>query len=243
MMSDKSCNYWGITIMAAAVVVSAVILGGAIGNIRRGNDTITITGSARHPIRSDFVVWRAAVSSQQSTMQAAYRDVRGYTERVKTYLKENRVPDGTVTFPSVETEQIEEWNERGRTGRILAYRLTQRFEVRSDQVDSVTALSRRAAELISDGVPLMSEPPQFLFTKLADLRVEMLAEATKDARQRAETIAASAGSKIGAVRTARMGVFQITARNSTDVSDYGIYDTSSLEKDITAVVSLSFSVK
>jgi hypothetical protein len=242
-LSDNSRHQGGLVVMAVAVVVSAVILGGAVRGIRRGNDTITVTGSARRPIRADYVVWRASVSSQQPTMQAAYQDVKRYADRVKTYLKENRVPDAAVTVPAVETEQIEEWNERGRTGRILAYRLTQRFEVRSDQVDSVTALSRRAAELISDGVPITSNPPEFLFTKLADLRVDMLAEATKDARKRAETIAESSGSKIGVVRNARMGVFQITARNSTEVSDYGIYDTSSLEKDITAVVSLSFSVK
>ncbi|RPH94919.1 SIMPL domain-containing protein [candidate division KSB1 bacterium] len=242
-MNERSSQHWGILGLAVALVISSVILGGAIGNIKRGNDTITVTGSARRPIRSNYIVWRGSVSSQQPTMQAAYQDVKRYTDRVKAYLKQHRVPENIVTLPSVETDQIEEYTDRGRTGRILAYRLTQRFEVRSDQVDSIAALSRQAAELISDGVPLMSFPPEYLFTKLADVRVEMLAEATKDAQNRAKTIAESAGCKIGPVRNARMGVFQITARNSTEVSDYGIYDTSSLDKDITAVVSLSFSVK
>jgi uncharacterized protein len=241
-LNEKSHQLWSTVAISVAVVVSAAILGGAIQNIRRGNDTVTVTGSARRPIRSDFVVWRGSVSSQQTTMQAAYQDVRRYADRVKAYLKDHRVPDANVIFPAVETEQIEEWNERGRTGKILAYRLTQRFEVRSDQVDSITALSRQAAELINDGIPMMSNSPEYLFTKLADLRVEMLAEAAKDAKNRAKTIAEASDCKIGAVRNARMGVFQITARNSTEVSDYGIYDTSSLEKDITAVVSLSFSV-
>ena len=242
-MNEKSHSIWSTCAISVAIVVSAVILGGAIQNIRRGNDTVTVTGSARRPIRSDFIVWRGSVSSQQTTMQAAYQDVKRYGERVRSYLKEHHIPDANVVFPAVETEQIEEWNERGRTGKILAYRLTQRFEVRSNQVDSITVLSQKAAELINDGVPMMSYSPEYLFTKLADLRIEMLAEASKDAKKRAETIAEASACKIGAVRNARMGVFQITARNSTEVSDYGIYDTSSLEKDITAVVSLSFSVK
>jgi hypothetical protein len=70
----------------------------------------------------------------------------------------------------------------------------------------------------------------------------MLSEATQDARARADAIARSAGGEIGAVRSVRMGVFQITPRHSTEVSDYGINDTSSLEKDITAVVRVTFAV-
>lgn len=85
--------------------------------------------------------------------------------------------------------------------------------------------------------------PEYLYTRLADIRVAMLGEATRDARERAAVIATAAGSEIGAVRSARMGVFQITPRHSTEVSDYGINDVSSLEKDITAVVRVTFAVR
>lgn len=71
----------------------------------------------------------------------------------------------------------------------------------------------------------------------------MIAEATEDAKDRAEAIAKTTGNRIGTVRSAKTGVFQITSRHSTAVSDYGIYDTSSLEKDITAVVSVQFSLE
>ena len=70
----------------------------------------------------------------------------------------------------------------------------------------------------------------------------MLGEAAKDAKVRAEKIAASTGNSIGAVRSARMGVMQITAADSTEVSDAGISDTSSIDKDVTAVVNVSFAV-
>ena len=102
---------------------------------------------------------------------------------------------------------------------------------------------RKANELINEGINLVSEPPQYLYTKLGQLRVEMVAEATKDAKARTEAIANSTDNKVGAIRGAKTGVFQITSRHSTDVSDYGIYDTSSLEKDITAVVSVQFGME
>jgi hypothetical protein len=96
--------------------------------------------------------------------------------------------------------------------------------------------------LINQGILLESMAPEYLYTKLGDLKIEMLAEAAKDAKRRAEQIAQSTDSSIGTVRTARMGVLQITAADSTDVSDSGMNDTSSLEKDITAVVNVGFAV-
>ena len=123
------------------------------------------------------------------------------------------------------------------------YRLSQNIEIRSHEVEKYTELSQQANELIEAGINLVSQPPEYLYTKLSQLRIEMTAEASKDAKARAEAIAKSTGNKVGAVRSAKTGVFQITSRNSTDVSDYGIYDTSSLEKDITAVVSVQFGMK
>ncbi|MCY7337039.1 MAG: SIMPL domain-containing protein, partial [Chamaesiphon sp.] len=73
-------------------------------------------------------------------------------------------------------------------------------------------------------------------------RIEMVAEATKDAKARAESIAKTTGNRVGGVRSADTGVFQITPRYSTAVSNEGRYDTTSIDKDITAVVSVKFGI-
>jgi hypothetical protein len=96
--------------------------------------------------------------------------------------------------------------------------------------------------LINQGILIESMAPQYLFTEMGNLKIEMLAEAAKDAKKRAEQIAQSTGSSIGSVRTARMGVLQITPADSTDVSGEGMNDTSSIDKDITAVVNIGFAV-
>jgi len=109
-------------------------------------------------------------------------------------------------------------------------------------VDAIEELIKKSDQLISEGVPFQGWGAQYLYTKLADLRIEMLGEAMKDATERARVMAESSDSKLGELRDAKMGVFQVTPRNSTDVSDYGYYDTSSKEKDITAVVKASYSL-
>jgi hypothetical protein len=84
---------------------------------------------------------------------------------------------------------------------------------------------------------------EYFYTKLSDLRVELLKEATKNAKERASAIAESTGSIIGRVRDASQGVFQVTGKNSIEVSDYGSYDTSAIEKKVTALVRASFEVR
>jgi len=234
----------GMVALSLALVGSTFIGATALRDVKSSNDVMVVTGSAKRPIRSDYIIWRLSVSSQQPTAQAAYQDLKRQTERVQAYLRENQVPAEAITLSAIESYSIPEVSPNGReTGQTLAYRLTQRFEVRSTEVDRYTTLSQQSTDLINDGINLVSESPQYLYTELSKLRIEMVAEATKDAKARAEAIAQSAGNQVGAVRSAETGVFQITSRNSTEVSDYGMYDTSSIEKDITAVVSVTFGIE
>lgn len=234
----------GLVALSLALVGSTFIGATALRDIKSTNDVLVVTGSAKRPIRSDYIIWRLSVSSQQPTSQAAYQDLKRQTERVQAYLRTNQVPADAITLSAIESYSIPEVAANGReTGQTLAYRLTQRLEIRSNEVDRYTKLSQQSTELINEGINLVSEAPQYLYTELSKLRVEMVSEATKDAKARAEAIAQSAGNEVGAVRSAETGVFQITSRNSTEVSDYGMYDTSSIEKDITAVVSVTFGIE
>lgn len=236
--------FTGLAALAFSLVVSSFIFTRAIGEFKQANDVLEVTGSAKKPIRSDYIVLRFSVSSQEPTAKAAFQDLKAQTEQLQAYLQEQNVPDDSMTLSAVQTSTIPEVTVNGRsTGQILAYNLSQNLEIRSNEVERYTQLSQQANELINQGINLVSQPPQYLYTKLSQLRVEMIAEASKDAQARAEAIAKSTGSQVGAIRSAKTGVFQITSRNSTDVSDYGIYDTSSLEKDITAVVSVQFGIK
>lgn len=233
----------GLTLLSAALIISSFMWAGAIRNIKRVDDALVVTGSAKRPIRSDYIVWRISISSQQPTTQAAYQELKGWTNRVQSYLKQAKVPDSAVSLSALETFSIPEVLNGRETGKTLAYRLTQRMEIRSGEVDRYSKLSQEITELINEGIPLTSEPPEYLYNELSKLRIEMIAEATKDAKARAEAIAKSTGNRVGGVRGADTGVFQITPRNSTAVSNMGSYDTTSIEKDITGVVSVKFGIE
>ena len=132
---------------------------------------------------------------------------------------------------------------RGRSGKLTGYRLRRSLQVRSARLDVVVAAIEDSSQLLAAGVPLSAGQPQYVCTKLAELRPALSADATKDALRRAEAIVEITGDELGGVRNVYSSPFQVTAQGSTEVEDYGIYDTSTREKEVTAVVNVTFAVK
>ncbi len=234
---------WGLVALAAAIVVAGVFVAGALGRVRQGADLMEVTGSARQAARADLIVWRVSVGTQQGDLRAAYADVRRQGARVAGYLRGRGLPDSVVGAGAINVEPVLETRDGLSTGRIAGYRGTQQFQVRSRDVDGVARLSVEVMELANEGVELNSHSPEFVLTGLDTLRVAMLAQAAADARSRADAIARAAGSRVGALRAVRTGVIQVVPRYSTEVSDYGMNDVTSLEKDVMAVVRVTFAIR
>ena len=243
MYETRSGTFMGAVVLAVGLVVATMIGGWFFVKGKRGDQTITVTGSARKRITSDLVIWRSSISYQAPTLSEAYRLLTEAVPRVKAYMVSKGIAENQITVSSISSQTLHGRNSDGiETSEITGYTLRQELSVRSTEVEKIGQIAREATELINQGILIESMAPEYLYTKLGDLKIEMLAEAAKDAKRRAEQIAQSTDSSIGTVRTARMGVLQITAADSTDVSDSGMNDTSSLEKDITAVVNIGFSV-
>jgi hypothetical protein len=238
-------NYWlnaGVA-LAIGLIISSLIFGWFYSKSKKGDEAITVTGSAKRRISSDLVVWSAGVSTQAPVLADAYRQLSDNIPKIKEYLLSKGIPENQMTVSAITTTTLKARDQDGNeTSEITGYALSQQIEVRSNDVQRIAQVARESTELINQGILVESRAPQYYYTQIGDLKIEMLGEAAKDAKERAERIAASTGNSIGSVRSARMGVLQITAADSTDVSDYGVYDTSTIEKDMTAVVNVSFAV-
>jgi hypothetical protein len=244
-MNSERNHLWlnGGVALALGLVMSSIIFGWFYSNAKRGDEAITVTGSAKRRIKSDLVVWNAGVSVQAAQLSAAYQRISGDIPKIKQYLIGKGISENQMTISSISTTTLHGRDSNGiETSEITGYSLSQSIEVRSNDVEKIAQIAREATELINQGILIDSGAPQYYYTKIGDLKIEMLGEAAKDAKTRAEQIAASTGNTIGPVRSAKMGVLQITPADSTEVSDSGLYDTSSIDKDMTAVVNISFSV-
>jgi uncharacterized protein len=237
-------------VWAAAIITALGLLGSTMiatyGFIRTKAqpNTITVTGSAKKQIKSDYVTWRGSFSTQSANLPEAYKKLQNDLNKVKGYLSEKELTENDYTVSSINTIVNYQMLPNGMmSSAVDSYRLYQEVEIRSADIEKITSISRESTKLIQDGIQFQSMPPMYFYTKIADLKIDMLALATKDARNRAGKIAENAGSKLGELKSAKMGVFQITPINSNEVSDYGINDTSSIEKEIMSVVNCVFSSK
>ncbi len=234
----------GVCIAAATVAASVVLSRGFLKVMRFTREQITVTGSAQQEIKSDRIVWTASFSRRDSDVATAYKMLKADLEKTLLYLKGKGLNEKEIDVQQVVMTKIFRKNERGNdTSDIQGYLLTQKIRLESEAVEKITEISKAATELLNEGIEFDSEAPEYFYTKLDELKISMLALAAENARQRAESMTAAAGNKIGCMRSARMGVFQITPVNSTFVADWGVNDTSALEKKVTAVVTASFAIE
>lgn len=241
---NKDGRFLAAIALAAGLVVSTVVVARALVRIK-SDETIQVTGSAKRRIRSDLIVWDATVNARGADLATAYHQLAAGVPKVTAYLIKKGIPKAEMQVGPVVTTALHPHDKQGQAieDTITGYSLAQTIEVRSKNVDRVAEVSREATELINDGVAIDSDEPEYHYTKLGDLKIQMLAEAAKDARVRAEQIAGSTGAHIGALRSARMGVIQINPADSTEVSNEGNNDTSSLDKDIITVVGATFALE
>lgn len=231
-------------IIALAIVAASFILADGVVKIKSGNNQIVVTGSAKQQITSDLIVWTGSFNAKSPMLQEAYVQLESEKSRVMDYLVKQGVPEDKIVFSSINTSTYYIILPNGQyTSDVDYYELYQTVTISSGEIDMITEISRNVTELINEGIQFQSNAPQYMFTKIADMKVTMLAEATKDARKRAEMIAENAGNTLGKLTYADMGVIQITPLYSNEVSDYGMNDTYSLEKEITAIVHCNFEIE
>lgn len=230
--------------LAAGLVFAALVFANAWTRISE-SQVINVTGSARKNVRSDLVVWRASFSTQAETLLAAQEKLRADLGKVTAFLTTRGLTEFSAAPVQIREITAKQRNEEDDTvvNARVGYRLTQLIEVRSTDVERVPRLAGDSGELLQQDVAFVSEGFEFIYTKAGDAKVEMMAEATKDARSRAEQIATQGGRAIKELRNARMGVVQINPLYSGSTSWEGNNDTSSLEKTITATIGATFALR
>ena len=234
----------GVCIAVAVIVSSVILSGGFLKVMKFTREQINVTGSATKEIRSDYIIWTGTFTRRAADLKTAYKLLEGDLNKVKNYLAAKGVEEKDVIVSQATTETVYKKNDKGNdTNDIQGYTLSQWVEIRSNDVDKIIMVSRESTELIDQGIQFTSSLPEYFYTKLDELKIEMLAKATENAKQRAESMAKATNNKVGFMRSARMGVFQITPITSTDVSDYGVNDTTSLDKKVMAVVTVSFAIE
>ncbi|WP_026461776.1 SIMPL domain-containing protein [Adhaeribacter aquaticus] len=239
-------NALNTSILALAVIITALILGNSWTKSKRPPETINVTGSASTDFTSDLIVWRASFSRKSLSIQDAYTVLKKDAANIRKYLLSKGVNEKEIVFSAVDIQKnyrSERLNENMSTEVFDGYTLVQNISIESKEVDKVEKISREITELIDLDIELYSQAPEYFYTRLSELKIEMLAKATADGRLRGTKIADNAGSEIGSLKSANMGIFQITGQNSSESFSYGgTFNTIAKQKTASITVKLEFGV-
>ena len=234
---------------SVALIVAALILGGAVvigliavgsGLAKRNADGITVTGSARTAVTADRAVWRIDAYAQADQVAGAVTEVDRSLAAVDAFLRAGGLSDEHITVDGLSTNVNYRWTDQGMTSEIMSFSASRTLTVRSDDVELIDRLNRTFGSVLETGVNLTNYRPEYLISDLTTLRPQLQASAVADAVTRAEAMLSVVGGEIEAVVSIRSGPLQISAPDSVDVSDYGMYDTTTISKTVTATVAVTF---
>lgn len=228
-------------LLGASLIVAALIGAVTVFRLRSLNDVVAVTGSAKMEVVADQGKWVSQISRtvRQSNLKSGYEQLSRDLALVQEFLKANAIDQQSIAVAPV--FMMEVYNQNVEAEK--QYTLTQTIEVQSADVQKLQVLSQRVGELVSKGVIYSTTALEFYYSKLPESRVALLSQAIDDAKARAAELAKNSGKTVGSLKSATSGVVQVQSRNSTDVSDYGSYDTSKIEKQIMVTVKATFTLK
>jgi len=233
--------------LAIALPLSAWIATSGVKDIKQARNTLVVTGSSRYPIEANLATWRLLASAQKSTPSAAIKALRLKVAQIDTFLARGGLPAAAISKPPIQVAQV---FVSVRTGlkkpafrQVPAWRVNQAFAIETTQIDTLERTASDVGNLLAAGTDVSVSRIEYLSTRLTAAKFAALGLAVADARKRATTIAEGLDARLGAVQKTTLGVYQITPRNSTEVSDYGIDDVTSRLKDVESVVTVTFRVE
>lgn len=245
---SSGCRFSGLLVnlglglaLAGGLVYSSMVVTKSMERIR---GTVDVKGYAERKIKADYVTWGVGVTVRNADLAGAYGHIEKNKDEVVKFIQDAQIKDAKLELGPIYKNTIYKRDDNGnQLTEVGAYELTQHVSITTTDIEKVKELALKIGALGAKGIEIEARAPAYLVKRenLEKAKIELLAEATKSARERADQFALNSGTSIGRLVSAHQGVFQVTAEDSTDVSDYGTYDTGSIDKILKIVVTLSYT--
>ena len=224
-MSDSPLKLFSAALLVAVgLALGGFFIGKGFVEGRLGDRFVTVRGLAESEVRADLAIWPMRFVATGDDLTQVHARLAMDAEKIVQFLVRNGLPRESIELQSLEVTDL--LAQAYRSGPVDSrFILTQVLVARSDNVDVIAAASQKVSELVDAGVVLSAEygasGPVYLFTGLNDVKPDMIAEATVNARLAAEQFAADSGSRLGGIRRANQGLFQILPRdNAPDMMEH-----------------------
>jgi hypothetical protein len=231
-------------VLALGIAVAGFLIAQGFHASRTADRYVTVKGISEREVVANVAIWPLRVVASDDDLGKAQAQLERSLEKIREFLAKNEIDasNARVTGFSVSDAQTNQYQSGNAGNRFV---INQTLVVRSSEPEKVLATSAKVGELVQAGVVLSSGGeyggggPTFLFTGLSDLKPAMIAEATARAREAAEQFARDSGSRIGGIRRANQGQFEILPRDRAP----GITEEGQLEKTVRVVSTVDYSLE
>lgn len=235
-----------VTILAALILgggfaIGAYFIADGLVNLRSYDNYVTVKGVAERDVEADLVIWPIKHAATGDDLPTVQKEVEASSQKVISFLRSQGIEANDIVTRSIEVTDLLAQQYRPDNATTSRFIVSETLTVRSTNIDSIDKASQNIGDLLKQGVSLSrdsSNPglPQYLYTKLNDLKPQMIADATKNARESAAQFAKDSGANVGTIRDANQGLFEIQPRDSSD--PYA--ERSSRYKTVRVVATLKF---
>lgn len=231
-------------LLLALVITAGIIIASHVITHAVSKDVISVTGSYSQNVTSDNGRLEFAITTRKATKLEAYNTLNKQRPIVIDYLKKQGFASDEIEVKAFTGYNTYKLTPNGMSTNEVAYfNATQNISVKSNDVKKIQKTSTDISNLLSQGIDINVYETAYYYSGLSEMKVKLLEEATKDAQQRATAMLKATNNKVGKIQSVKMGVFQITPIDSTNVSDMGISDTTTIEKKITSVANVTFTIR
>ena len=239
----KKCNRYGLVISLVIFAFSICYAGAQIHdgltNFKSFDRSVSMKGLAQRHVVADLALWPIAYTETGNDLTLLQNVMDQKGEEITSFLKNHGLKDAEIELQKVQVQDLMAQSYRQNNAGNNRYILTQTYLVRTNNIDAVYKASKKMGDLIRKGIVFSqssSTTPTYLYTKLNDIKPEMIAEATKNARTAANEFANNSGQEVGGIKSASQGIFQILPRDQT----YMIPEAQQKDKTVRVVSTIRF---
>lgn len=218
----KKISLWYVGIIAIGLLFVGFFPGYYYYHSKFNYNAVTVKGLAEQDVMADLAIWEIKFVATGNDLMKTKNDLEKQTDAVIGFLHDNGFDDNEIEMGGVETNDLMANPYRGNEAVTSRFILTKSMTVRSNQVQNVAETYTKTGDLISSGVVFENRydsPISYVFTKLNDIKPQMLETATKNARQAALEFAKSSDSRVGKIHSANQGVFSILPRDNANAPE------------------------
>jgi hypothetical protein len=216
-MNDKKTGWMrlaGMALVAAGIFFLGLFIKSGIDNIAYRDRNVTVRGLAERQVQADFVTWPITYNVAGDNLMALYDQITQYNGIIVNFLTSNGIDKSEISVNPPDTYNATA-NQYGSSTFRYKYSLSCNITVATNKVDKVRELLDRQTDLLKEGVPYSNSYINYEFRALNDIKPDMIAEATKNAREAAQQFAKDSDSKVGKMKTASQGQFSIEDTSSS----------------------------